>query len=99
MGRILIGAAVVAIIAIIAGYMMSVKNEEARKAQESKIVELQGQLQKLQDENDGLKSALAKVQGEEDRLAADNQALSKALAQAQLTGKVPSTLKLPYPPK
>lgn len=98
MGRILIGAVVVAIIAIIAGYVISVKNEEAHKAQESKIAELQGQLQKLQDENDGLKSALAKVQAEEDRLAADNQALSKALAQAQVTGKVP-TLKLPYPPK
>ncbi len=89
----------VAIIAIIAVYVISVKDEEARKAQESKIVELQGQLQKLQDENDGLKSALAKVRSEEDRLAADNQVLSKALAQAQVTGKVPSTLKLPYPPK
>lgn len=89
---------VVAIIAIIAGYVISVKNEEALKAQESKIVELQGQVQKLRDENDGLKSALAKVRSEEDRLAADNQELSKALAQAQLTGKVPK-LKLPYPPK
>ena len=98
MGRMLIGGVVVAIIAIIAVYVISVKDEEARKAQESKIVELQGQLQKLQDENDGLKSALAKVRSEEDRLAADNQELSKALAQAQVTGKVPK-LKLPYPPK
>ena len=98
MGRILIGGLVVAIIAIIAGYVISVKDENARKVQESKIVELQDQLQKLQDENNGLKSALAKVQSEEDRLAADNQVLSKALAQAQVTGKVP-TLKLPYPPK
>ena len=95
----IIGGVVVAIIAMIAVYVISVKDEEARKAQESKIVELQGQLQKLQDENNGLKSALAKVQSEEDRLAADNQVLSKALAQAQVTGKVPSTLKLPYPPK
>ena len=98
MGRMLIGGLVVAIISIIAVYVVSVKNEEARKAQESKIVELQGQVQKLQDENDGLKSALAKVRSEEDRLAADNQELSKALAQAQVTGKVPK-LKLPYPPK
>ncbi len=98
MGRMLIGGLVVAIIAIIAVYVISVKDEEARKAQESKIVELQGQLQKLQDENDGLKSALAKVRSEEDRLAADNQELSKALARAQVTGKVPK-LKLPYPPK
>ena len=51
MGRILIGGLVVAIIAIIAGYVISVKDEAARKVQESKIVELQGQLQKLQDEN------------------------------------------------
>jgi septal ring factor EnvC (AmiA/AmiB activator) len=94
----LIGAGVVAIIAIIAGYVISVKDEEARKGQESKIVELQGQLQKLQDENNGLKSAIAKIQSEEDRLAADNQVLAKALAQAQVTGKVPK-LKLPYPPK
>jgi peptidoglycan hydrolase CwlO-like protein len=98
MGRILIGGLVVAIIAIIAGYLITVKDENARKAQESKIVELQGQLQKLQDENNGLKSAIAKVQSEEDRLAAENQQLSKALAQAQATGKVPK-LKLPYPPK
>src|SRR6266849_6133693 len=70
MGRMIIGGVVVAIIAIIAVYVISVKDEEARKAQESKIVELQGQLQKLQDENNGLKSALAKVQSEEDRLAA-----------------------------
>ena len=98
MGRMLIGGLVVAIISIIAVYVVSVKNEGARKAQESKIVELQGQVQKLQDENDGLKSALAKVRSEEDRLAADNQELSKALAQAQVTGKVPK-LKLPYPPK
>ena len=98
MGRILIGGLVVAIIAIIAGYAISVKDENARKVQESKIVELQGQVQKLQDENDGLKAALAKVQSEEGRLADENQQLSKALAQAQLTGKVP-TLKLPYPPK
>jgi regulator of replication initiation timing len=89
---------VVAIIAIIAVYVISVKDEESRKVQESKIGELQGQVQKLQDENDGLKAALAKVQSEEGRLADENQQLSKALAQVQLTGKVP-TLKLPYPPK
>ena len=98
MGRILIGAAVVAIIAIIAGYVVLEKERDAQKTQESKIAELQGQLQKLQDDNDGLKSALAKVQSEEDRLSAENQQLSKALAQAQVTGKVPA-LKLPYPPK
>lgn len=98
MGRVLIGAVVVAIIAILIGYSMKTRYDAEQVAQENKITDLEQQLSRAQDDNARLKRDLAKVQSEEDLLVTENRELSKALAQSQATGK-PPTLRLPYPPK
>jgi len=101
MARVLIGAVAVALIAALAGYMISNKHKAERLAQDKRIAELQQQLQGLQDQNEQLSADLAKVQREEERLSAANDAMARTLAQARLTGKVPPPSKgeLPYPPK
>jgi peptidoglycan hydrolase CwlO-like protein len=100
MGRVLIGAVGVAIIAIAAGYVMSARYEAARAAQEKRIAVLQQQVAELQNENEKLSADLAKVQHEEERLAAANDELARKLGAARLVGKRPASPNaLPYPPK
>jgi len=101
MGRVLIGAAAIAIIASIAGYVIHNRNNAEFLARDKRVAELQQQLQGLQEQNAQLSADLAKVQREEERLSANNDAMARELAQARLTGKVPppSKSELPYPPK
>jgi uncharacterized protein HemX len=67
--------------------------------QQARIDELTKRLSQLQTENEAAKTALNKVEQEENRLASENQILLKELEQAKVTGKLPKTLPLPYPPK
>jgi len=100
MGRVVMGAVGVAIIAIAVGYVMSARYEAARAAQEKRIAVLQQQVAELQNENERLSADLAKVQHEEERLAAANDDLARKLGAARLTGKAPASPNgLPYPPK
>jgi cell division protein FtsL len=97
MYRYFIGGLVVAIIAVVLGYLWFTQQQMLRARGNEQIAELNQQLSKLQSENAELKSALAKVEAEENRLANENDMLTKTLENARLTGKVPS--ELPYPPK
>ncbi|GEM_PF-3202463 len=67
--------------------------------QQARIDELTKEVSQLQAENESNKAALAKVEQEENRLASENQILLKELEQAKITGKLPKTTPLPYPPK
>jgi septal ring factor EnvC (AmiA/AmiB activator) len=99
--NILIGAAIITIIAGAGGYVIYTRYNDAASAQQKQIVELQRQVADLQQKNAQLDSDLAKSQREEERLSTANQDLSKALATARLTGKIPELPEssLPYPPK
>jgi hypothetical protein len=101
MANILIGAAIVTIIAGAGGYVIYTRYNDAAAAQQNQIVALQAQVADLQRKNAELASDLAKSQHEEERLSAANQDLSKALATARLTGKIPDlpSSAMPYPPK
>jgi Tfp pilus assembly protein PilN len=100
MGRVLIGALVVAIAAIVAGYVITARYDAARAAQERRIALLQHQVAELQQENDKLTADLAKVQHEEESLAAANDDLARKLGAARVAGKLPASRSaLPYPPK
>jgi cell division protein FtsB len=99
MGRVLIGALIVAIIALLIGFWWYRVQTAFQHQQAGEIAALQAQVNKLSADNETLKSQLSKVQEEESRLVRDNDALQKALEQARLTGKVPEISRLPYPPK
>ncbi|MGH7933082.1 MAG: hypothetical protein ACREQN_07920 [Candidatus Binataceae bacterium] len=94
----LIGAVVVAIIAVVVGYYGYGNYEAKLRTRDQKISQMENDLAKLQDQNAQLKINLNKAQSEEDNLAAQNNLLMKEIQQAQASGKVPA-LKLPYPPK
>jgi len=94
-------AFVVAIAAVVGGWLLYSRSQAAYAEGQKKIAELQQQLETLQSENNQLKANLAKSQSEEERLSAANQDLAKALAMARMTGKIPPLppSALPYPPK
>ena len=95
-GALIVVAIVIAIVVAIRSYQ---RENQALARQIEQMADLNAQIGKLQSENVQLKAALDKVQSEEERLVRDNEALRKAIEQAKLTGKVPPTLTLPYPPK
>ena len=99
MGRVLIGAIVVAIIAAVIGWQWSVKQRAAMDRAQQQMNDLQQQLTRAQSDNADLKARLAKVQEEETHLAAENNALNEAIAKSRLTGKAAEMPPLPYPPK
>lgn len=96
-GRVLIGAAVVAIIAAILFYFYSQSCQSKSAAQAQQISQLSNRLNQLQQDNDQLKSELAKVQDEENKLDAQNNELLKAIGTFKATGKMPAVPA--YPPK
>ena len=99
--NILIGAAIVTIIAGAGGYVIYTRYNNAAAVRQNQIADLQAQVADLQRKNAELTSNLSKSQREEERLSAANQDLSKALATARLTGKIPELplSAMPYPPK
>ena len=101
MGRVLAGAAAVAIIAAILYFVWSNKYSTQIADQQHQIDTLNQQITQQGNENIQLKTELAKVQAEEANLVAQNDALNKAIATAKVTGKIPTDIpmKLPYPPK
>jgi septal ring factor EnvC (AmiA/AmiB activator) len=96
-GRVLIGAVVVAIVAAIFFYFYSQSCQSRAAAQAQQITEMGNRLNQLQQDNDQLKSELAKVQDEENKLNAQNNELLKAIASFKATGKMPEVPA--YPPK
>lgn len=92
MARILIGGLVVAIIAALLFFLYAGSYRTRNQAQEQQISELNNQLNKLQHENEQLKTALASVQAEGITLAAQNEEMRKAIASFKATGKLPPTL-------
>jgi C4-dicarboxylate-specific signal transduction histidine kinase len=96
-GRVLIGAVVVAIVAAILFYFYSQSCQSKAAAQGQQISEMGNRLNQLQHDNDQLKSELAKVQDEENKLNAQNNELLKAIATFKATGKMPAVPA--YPPK
>lgn len=101
MGRVLLGALAVLVIALVAGYVLTARYARERAVDQQKISELQQENGKLRDENAQLAADLAKVQREQERLKAANDRLSEAIESARLTGKIPPLpgSALPYPPK
>jgi C4-dicarboxylate-specific signal transduction histidine kinase len=96
-GRVLIGAVVVAIVAAILFYVYSQSCQSRAAAQAQQISEMGNRLNQLQQDNDQLKSELAKVQDEETKLNAQNTELLKAIGTFKATGKMPAMPA--YPPK
>jgi C4-dicarboxylate-specific signal transduction histidine kinase len=96
-GRVLIGAVVVAIVAAILFYFYSQNCHAKSAAQAQQISEMSNRLNQLQQDNDQLKGELAKVQDEENKLNAQNTELLKAIATFKATGKMPEVPA--YPPK
>jgi septal ring factor EnvC (AmiA/AmiB activator) len=96
-GRVLIGAVVVAIVAAILFYFYSQSCQSKSAAQAQQISEMSQRVNQLQQDNDQLKSELAKVQDEENKLNAQNNELLKAMATFKATGKMPAVAT--YPPK
>ncbi len=96
-GRVLIGAVVVAIVAAILFYFYSHNCQSKSAAQARQISEMSNRLNQLQQDNDQLKSELAKVQDEENKLNALNTELLKAIGTFKATGKMPEPPA--YPPK
>jgi cell division protein FtsB len=97
----IVGALIIAIGAVVGGWLVYSRSRAAQAEDQKKIAELQQQMATLQAENVQLKENLGKTQTEEERLSSANQELAKALAQARLTGKIPPLPPggLPYPPK
>ena len=96
MGRLLIGALVVAIIAALLFYFYSSGYRAQIDQQTQQISQLNDQLLKLQSENEQLKAQLSKVQNEQSILAAQNEEMRKSIAEFKATGKMPV---IPPPPK
>jgi len=96
MGRLLIGALVVAIIAALLFYFYSSNYRAQIDQQTQQISQLNDQLLKLQSENEQLKAQLSKVQNEQSILAAQNEEMRKSIAEFKATGKMPV---IPPPPK
>jgi peptidoglycan hydrolase CwlO-like protein len=99
MGRVLIGAIVVAFIAAVIGFEWTVKQREAANRAQQEVNDLQQQLNRAQSDNNDLRARLGKLQEEESHLAAENNALNEAIAKSRLTGKAAEMPTLPYPPK
>ncbi len=97
MGKVLIGAVVVAIVAAILFYFYSQSCQSKSAAQAQQLAEMSNRLNQLQQDNDQLKGELAKVQDEENKLNAQNTELLKAIATFKATGKMPVVPA--YPPK
>jgi len=97
MGRALIGALIVAIVAAVIFYFWSAGYREQRDRQQAQIVQLNQEVSRLSDENTRLKAELAKVQSEQANLAAENDEMKKAIAAFKATGKMPPIPA--YPPK
>ena len=92
MARLVIGGLVVAIIAALLFFIYSGSYRTRHQEQAQQISELNNQVNKLQAENEQLKSDLAKVQSEGTRMAAQNEEMRKAIASFKATGKLPPTL-------
>jgi peptidoglycan hydrolase CwlO-like protein len=96
MARLLIGGLVVAIIAALLFFIYAGSYQTRSQAQEQQISELSNQVNKLQAENEQLKTDLSKVQAEGTNLAAQNEEMRKAIASVKATGQLPPN---PPPPK
>ena len=92
MARLALGGLIVAIIAALLFFIYSGSYRTRNQEQEQQISELNNQVNKLQAENEQLKTDLAKVQSEGARMAAQNEEMRKAIGSFKATGKVPPTL-------
>ncbi len=95
MARLVIGGLIVAIIAALLFFIYSGSYRTRNQEQEQQISGLNNQVNKLQAENEQLKTDLAKVQAEGTRLAAQNEEMRKAIASFKATGKLPENLPPP----
>ena len=96
MARLIIGGLVVAIIAALLFFIYTGSYRTRNHEQEQQISELNGQVNKLQAENEQLKNDLAKVQSESTKVAAQNEEMRKAIGSFKATGKLP---EVPPPAK
>jgi peptidoglycan hydrolase CwlO-like protein len=96
MARLAVGGLVVAIIAALLFFLYAGSYRTRLQAQEQQISELNNQVNKLQTENEQMKTDLAKVQAEGTSLAAQNEEMRKAIASFKATGKLP---EVPPPAK
>jgi peptidoglycan hydrolase CwlO-like protein len=96
MARLVIVGLVVAIIAALLFFIYSGSSRTHSQEQEKQISQLNDQVNKLQAENEQLKTDLAKVQSESTKLAAQNEEMRKAIGSFKATGKVP---EVPPPAK
>ena len=92
MARLVLGGLIVAIIAALLFFIYSGSYRTRNQEQEQQISELNKQVNKLQAENEHLKTDLAKVQSEGTRLAAENEEMRKAIGAFKATGKLPPSL-------
>jgi cell division protein FtsB len=99
MGRVIVTAIVVVIIAGAIGYFWSARYQTQIANQQAQVTALGDQLNKLTADNAQQRAEIAKLQDEESHLAAENNALNEAIAKERLTGKIPDKIDLPYPPK
>ncbi len=95
MARLVVGGLIVAIIAALLFFIYSGSYRTRNQEQEQQISELNNRVNKLQAENEQLKTDLAKVQAEGTRLAAQNEEMRKAIASFKATGKVPPNIPPP----
>src|SRR5882762_1581656 len=95
MARLVVGGLIVAIIAALLFFIYSGSYRTRNQEQEQQISQLNNQVNKLQADNEQLKTDLAKVQSEGSRLAAQNEEMRKAIGSFKATGKLPATLPPP----
>lgn len=92
MARLVIGGLIVAIIAALLFFIYSGSYRTRNQEQGQQISELNNRVNKLQAENEQLKTDLARVQAEGTRLAAQNEEMKKAIGSFKATGKLPENL-------
>ena len=92
MARLVVGGLIVAMIAALFFLLYGGSYRTRLQAQEQQISELNNQVNKLQAENEQMKTDLAKVQAEGTSLAAQNEEMRKAIASFKATGKLPENL-------
>jgi len=95
MARLVVGGLIVAIIAALLFFIYSGSYRTRNQEQAQQISELNNQVNKLQAENEQLKTDLAKVQSEGASLAAQNEEMRKAIGAFKATGKLPASLAPP----
>ena len=95
MARLVVGGLIVAIIAALLFFIYSGSYRTRNQEQEQQISELNNQVNKLQAENEQLKTDLAKVQSEGASLAAQNEEMRIAIGAFKATGKLPASLPPP----